>query len=201
MDPEIKIILASQSPRRAAILRQVGLRFTVRIPEEIENGITGRDARKTACRLAREKAESVARQEPDALVIGADTLVVLKDRILGKPAGRNEAVDMLKSLSGRTHRVVTGFCLAAPDRLITDSEETRVVFRSLSDWEIRAYVDSGLPMDKAGAYGIQDWGGVFVRKVAGCYYNVVGFPLTKFYTALRELWGESLLEKRVGPHR
>lgn len=201
MNPEIKIILASQSPRRAAILRQLGLRFTVRVPGEIEVKCPDMDAREAACRLALKKAESVARREPEALVIGADTLVVLKDRILGKPADPDEAADMLKSLSGRIHRVITGFCLAAPDRRITESEETTVVFRSLSDWEIRAYIESGQPMDKAGAYGIQDWGGVFVRKIEGCYYNVVGFPLTKFYTALRELMGESILEKRTGPQR
>ncbi len=181
------LILASQSPRRQALLRQIGLRFDIResgVDEEYDVLTPPADYVK---RLAEKKALAVAASVENAIVIGADTIVVLDDRILGKPRDPSDAAEMLLALSGRTHQVFTGFTLVdRPSNLLTtEFEMTKVKFRALSPDEIREYVQSGSPMDKAGAYGIQDdYGAVFVERVDGCYYNVVGFPLTKFYVTL-----------------
>jgi septum formation protein len=181
------IILASGSPRRAHLMSVLGFPFTVResgveeiideklAPEEIARG------------LALRKASTVASQLSSGIVIGADTIVVLDGKILGKPASKEEAVDMLSALSGKTHTVFTGFALvdAESKKSYISFERTEVTFRALRRDEIDRYVASGSPMDKAGAYGIQDdYGAVFVEKIDGCFYNVVGFPISKFHTAL-----------------
>ena len=183
------IILASASPRRARLLRQIGLSFTVdgsNVPEETD----GYDSpREIVTDLARKKAAEVALRHGEGLVIGADTIVVLDGRVLGKPVDAPDAARMLGLLSGRTHEVHTGFCIIEKPggRTVCDSEVTRVTFRELSEGEIDAYVRTGSPMDKAGAYGIQDdFGAIFVERIDGCFYNVVGFPLTKFYMRFRE---------------
>lgn len=152
--------------------------------------------------LARLKAADVARQHADALVIGADTIVVLGDQILGKPENADHACEMLRSLSGNTHTVISAVCLirigsdpesGATVRLF--SEKTEVTFGSLSDREIRSYVAGGSPMDKAGAYGIQDdLGALFVARIDGDYYTVVGFPMRRFYTELAAFAPECLPE-------
>lgn len=183
------LILASQSPRRRILLRQIGLTFTVRPSDVPENVLDHEAPAHNAKRIALSKAVEIAKLVKDGIVIGADTIVVLGDRILGKPRTPVEATKMLKSLSGRMHTVYTAFALvdARTQRKIVQVEKTKVWFRKLSSQEIADYVASGSPMDKAGAYGIQDdYGAVFVKRVEGCFYNVVGFPLTKFYMALQD---------------
>jgi septum formation protein len=182
------LILASESPRRRKLLRQIGMKFRVipsRTAEMISPTQTPGD---NAKRIALEKATEVARRIRNGIVLGADTIVVLDHRVLGKPKSKDEAKRMLRSLSGREHSVFTGFALldAQTGQHCTGVEETRVRFRVLEEQEIVSYVDSGSPMDKAGSYGIQDdYGAVFVEKINGCFYNVVGFPLARFYSALQ----------------
>ena len=152
----MKIVLASQSPRRRQLLGQMGLEFTTQSPEIDEAAFQGRDARDLVQILSREKARWIAGQvDPETLVIGADTVVVRDGEILGKPKGEEEARAMLASLSGRTHQVCTGVTVCRGDKVLTQVEETQVTFRPLTDQEIRQYVSTGEPMDKAGAYGIQ----------------------------------------------
>lgn len=190
-----KIILASTSPRRAALLQQLGLNFQVMgngVEETINPTMTPRE---NVLRLSLEKTKAVAASVDDGFVIGADTLVVLGHRLLGKPKDAAEAEEMLRMLSGRTHTVCTGFTILEKPggRHVSDADETTVQFRALDDDEIREYVRTGTPLDKAGAYGIQDdRGAVFVERIEGCFYNVVGFPLTKFYVSFRKfLTGQS----------
>lgn len=187
-NPE-QIILASASPRRRILLRQIGLTFEVLPAGNDESLPAGTGPVETVESLARTKAETVvARRAPgSSLVIGADTIVVLDEEILGKPADPEEARTMLHRLSGRTHQVYTGVALIRTGSTgITDRyifhERTDVTFGKLTGEEIAAYVNTGSPLDKAGAYGIQDdLGALFVRKINGDYYNVVGFPLHRFY--------------------
>jgi septum formation protein len=183
------LILASSSPRRAALLRQLGLEFQI-IPSSVNENVDGyRSPVRLVTSLAREKANEVAAKVSEGVIVGADTVVVLDGKQLGKPRNATEAREMLHSLSGREHCVYSGFTLLhVPSReSMTDYEVTRVKFRDLSAKEIDAYVKSGSCFDKAGAYGIQDdFGAVFVERIEGCYYNVVGFPLTKFYLAWQE---------------
>ena len=181
------LTLASQSPRRKVLLRQIGLTFSVRISAVPETMLDHETPEHNAKRIALSKALKVAKSVKRGIVIGADTIVVLKGRILGKPRSRSEAKLMLRSLSGRMHTVYTAFALVDVEygKHVVDIEKTKVWFRKLSESEIVEYVASGSPMDKAGAYGIQDdYGAVFVERVEGCFYNVVGFPLTRFYKAL-----------------
>jgi len=187
------LVLASASPRRAALLAQVGVAFEVRasdVPEEADR--PGRDAGEVAREHARAKALAVARQLPERLVLGADTVVVLGGEVLGKPAGREEARVMLRRLSGREHAVITAVALALGDagraRLLDEHAEcTRVRFRELGAAEIEDYVASGEPLDKAGAYGIQGRGALLVRAIEGCYFNVVGLPLSSTWEMLVRL--------------
>jgi len=183
------LILASQSPRRRLLLKQIGLRFSVR-PSAVPERIAGAHSpAQNAKRIALEKARDVASRVRRGIVVGADTIVVVDHRILGKPRSREEAKRMLGLLSGREHVVYTAFALvdAASRRHVVHVEKTRVRFRALGTREIENYVRSGSPMDKAGAYGIQDdYGAVFVERVAGCFYNVVGFPLAQFYITLQK---------------
>ena len=173
----MKIVLASQSPRRRQLLGQMGLEFTTQSPEIDESAFHGRDARDLVETLSREKARWVARQQtPDTLVIGADTVVVLDGAILGKPRDGAEAEAMLAALSGRDHQVFTGVTLCQGDRILTQAEETQVTFRPLTGQEIRQYVSTGEPMDKAGAYGIQ---GLLVEGIRGDYHNVMGLPICR----------------------
>lgn len=180
------IILASRSPRRIHLLHQIGLSFTVQesgVDEHIPDGIAPEEVVR---RLSLEKASRVAERLHDGIVIGADTIVVLDGKILGKPSSKGEAISMLSKLGGRTHTVFTGFAMidVESQKSYVDYEKTEVTFRGLSNEEIESYVESGSPMDKAGAYGIQDdYGAVFVERINGCFYTVVGFPLSKFYTS------------------
>lgn len=191
-----KIILASQSPRRRELLGRLVADFSVMADDSEEVVISGEKPEDTVQRLARQKAENVARAvEEDALVLAADTVVALDGRILGKPAHVREARQMLADLSGREHRVYTGIAVldTAAGVLAVDYEMTRVRFRTLSEDEIQRYIDSGEPMDKAGAYGIQELGALFVEGVDGDYFNVVGLPLCKLGKMLKKHFSVDLL--------
>ena len=183
------LILASRSPRRSHLLKQIGFEFSVEesgVEEVLDNSLSPSE---NVCRLSLEKAKVVARRYLRGIVIGSDTVVSIDETILGKPSSPDEARGMLRMLSGKTHTVFTGFALvdAETQKSYIDFEKTEVTFRVLDDEEIRKYVDSGSPMDKAGAYGIQDdFGAVFVQRINGCFYTVVGFPLPKFYTAFKK---------------
>ncbi|MEX0609311.1 MAG: Maf family protein [Balneolaceae bacterium] len=187
----LQIILASKSPRRKLLLSQLGLAFEV-FPSNLNEDISESDPVKLVEQLALQKAEEVAKQCSNSLIIGADTVVVHSGEVLGKPKNEAEAAKMLKRLSGDNHSVYTGiaFVKTDKDRLIERTksfyEQTNVQFSTLSAQEIKAYVKSGSPMDKAGAYGIQDdLGALFVERIEGDYYNVVGFPLNRFYRELK----------------
>jgi nucleoside triphosphate pyrophosphatase len=184
-----RFILASRSPRRRLLLKQIGLTFVVKPSGVQERCSRSETPARNVRRIALEKAQHVASGLRNGIVIGADTIVVIRKRILGKPRNKKEAVAMLKTLSGKKHVVHTAFALvnAATGGWMVDAVRTDVYFRKLSDEEIRAYVSSGSPLDKAGAYGIQDdYGAVFVERVNGCFYNVVGFPLERFFKRLGE---------------
>jgi septum formation protein len=182
------LILASQSPRRKILLKQIGLKFRV-IPSHISEVLSPNESPgDNAKRIAIDKASEIASRLKKGIVIGADTIVVLDHHVLGKPTSKDDAKRMLKLLSGREHSVYTGFALIDVEskKHVAGVEETKVRFRKLDEKEIVAYIDSGSPMDKAGSYGIQDdFGAVFVEKVNGCFYNVVGFPLARFYSTLQ----------------
>jgi septum formation protein len=184
------IILASQSPRRKNLLKQIGIKFRI-VPSRIAEVISQQQSPgENAQRIAMEKASEVAARVRKGIVIGADTIVVLDHHVLGKPTSKEDAKRMLGLLSGREHSVFTGFALkdAETGMHAAGVEETKVRFRRLSEQEIASYVQSGSPMDKAGSYGIQDdFGAVFIERINGCYYNVVGFPLARFYTTLQKL--------------
>jgi len=187
------LILASRSPRRISLLRQIGLDpavFPCEIPEDFDLSL---DPSRNAGNLALQKARCVAGEVRDGIIIGADTIVVIDGLMLGKPSDKADASRMLSLLSGRTHTVLTAFAVVErpSDRFIVDAETTLVTFRELPSDEIQEYVDGGSPMDKAGAYGIQDdYGAVFVTRIEGCFYNVVGLPLARLYLRLTEMFGD-----------
>ena len=178
------LILASASPRRSALLRQLGLAFSVCPTDADETWPRGRPPGAAAQEVAMRKARAL--DAPGAIVLAADTVVVLEDEILGKPADALEASRTLRRLSGRTHTVVTGLAVRFDDRDATAHATTAVTFADLSDAEIEAYVATGSSLDKAGAYGIQDdLGALLVERLEGDYFNVVGLPLRRLYTLLR----------------
>jgi septum formation protein len=187
----VKLILASSSPRRAEILRNAGFAFDV-LAEAVDETPQAHEAPAALVeRLAAEKARAAAEHAGPAVVIAADTVVVREGRIFGKPDSPADAAAMLRHLSGKTHEVLTGLALlmTSTGRLRVEHEVTRVTLASLSEAEIADYVVCGQPMGKAGAYAIQGRGGVFVTRVEGCYFNVVGLPLARLYRMLRELEG------------
>ena len=182
-----KIVLASQSPRRIELLRSVGLGFEIYPPQFDEQPMPGFSPVDYAKHNASEKAHWVAKHMEHDLIIAADTVVTLDNHIFEKPGGHGEARNMLQQLSGRSHEVITGFCLLTPDQKIIDHELTRVIFYNLSEDEIEMYLNSDEPFDKAGAYGIQGFAALFIQQLEGCYFNVMGFPLGKFYQHLKRL--------------
>lgn len=184
------LVLASQSERRSHILRQIGLNFQQDFDLVDEQALPGENPHDFTLRLAESKAKIVRRRHPRSILIGADTIVRVEDRVLGKPSNRQEAKEMLYLLSGRRHQVITGLCLleTETDRCIARNAITDVLFAELSPHEIEAYIGTGEPEDKAGSYGIQEKGALWVREIHGCYYNIVGFPVRLFY----ELWQEFL---------
>lgn len=179
--PPRPLILASASPRRRELLMQAGFAFESAVANVPEVRNPGEDAIRFVTRLAREKAEAVAAQPSlqanDAIVLGADTVVVVDDEVLGKPRDAADAARMLRLLSGRTHQVITGVCLVKGAEKQSAAEVTFVRFTTLSDEEIEAYVATGEPLDKAGAYAIQGRAAKWVPRIQGCYFNVVGLPL------------------------
>lgn len=190
----MRLILGSASPRRAEILRDAGLSFSVLSSAVDETPIPNESPSDLVTRLAQAKAELVAaRAVGPAIVIGADTVVVLEARILGKPRSSDDARRMLELLSGRTHSVLTGVSLIRlPDAERRHFvESTLVSFAQLSPDEISRYLSTGEPLDKAGAYGIQGFAGRYIPRIEGCYFNVVGLPLSRLFLTLRELgWSE-----------
>ncbi|MFY9557825.1 MAG: Maf family protein [Blastocatellia bacterium] len=192
---EPTIVLASGSPRRADLLKQIGVEFELAPSEINERPHPGEAPADYITRLARAKVIAVARQRETGLVIGADTVVVLDGRLLGKPADEAEARWMLGELSGKWHAVMTGVALydVATRREVADYDKTLVKFAVLTEKEIEWYVTTGEPMDKAGSYGIQGFGAVFVEEIAGNFYNVVGLPLPLVYRLARRL-GYSFLK-------
>lgn len=187
-DPDKKplLILASKSPRRKYLLEQAGLDFTV-IPSDVdEDEITVTEPSHYARYLAEIKAKDVSEQYPDSWVLGADTIVVIDGDVLGKPVSRENAASMLNRLSGRTHKVYTGFCLTClgKDRLISRTVETNVLFKALTEKEIDWYIHTPEPFDKAGAYAIQGLGTFLVRSIEGSYTNVVGLPVCEVIETL-----------------
>lgn len=179
-----RIVLASQSPRRADLLRAAGMAFDVRVADVPEDVLAGEPPSEYVTRLAVAKARAVFR--PGDVVLGADTTVVVDGEVLAKPADAADATRMLRRLAGRTHEVLTGICVLDDRALRTDVARTVVEFAPMSDAEIAWYVASGEPMDKAGAYGIQGRASRFVRRIEGSYANVVGLPVELVYTLLAQ---------------
>lgn len=192
------LILASASPRRQELLRNAGIPFVVQPTDVPEIARAGESAKACAERLAREKALAVLRARPNDLILGADTIVVVDGEMLGKPCDAEDAARMLRLLSGRTHQVTTGVCLVSSTAPITEnsqlttgfedvrSETTLVTVHPLTDNDIRFYVSTGEPMDKAGAYGIQGLASRWISRIEGDYFNVVGLPVALVCGMLRE---------------
>lgn len=181
------IILASASPRRQQLLREAGIAIEVHPAHIVEERIAGEDPVQYACRLAREKAQAVAQHFPGRYVLGADTIVVVDQQVLEKPRDAEDAARMLRLLSGRSHHVTTAVSLIGPTRKTdTRFSTARVHFRKLEEREIRRYIESGEPMDKAGAYAIQGGAAAWIQHVEGEYSNVVGLPLSLVKEMLRD---------------
>ncbi len=202
----LELVLGSASPRRAELLATVGIPFTIRpagaLPEaELARArlLRDDDPAAYAVRLAELKAAAVAAQVPGRLVLGADTIVVLDGQVLEKPRDPAEAITMLERLSDRTHVVITGVALARGDTLPWSAHAaTRVTFVPLRRQRIERYVATGEPLDKAGAYGIQGYGALLVRRIEGCYFNVMGLPLTLLAAGLDRLFEEQRSDDRRG---
>lgn len=185
-----KIYLASKSPRRRKLLKQLGIKFKSFSVNSIEEFIDGEHPVECVKRIAMEKMEIANKKVNGGIIITADTIVVLNKNVIGKPLNKQDAIKILSMLSGKVHTVYTGFCVLnqKTNKQIVNYERTEVEFRQLTRDEIVDYVKGRSPMDKAGAYGIQDdFGAVFVKRINGCYYNVVGLPLTKLYNTLRKV--------------
>ena len=186
----MKLILASQSPRRKQILTRLNIPFGI-IVSDVDESIFSSDGSPAgyAQELASIKCEDVSRNYTDYLVVGADTIVILDGNIMGKPSDKQDAMNMLQILSGDTHEVITAISIQYVQKNIihTFFESTNVTFRQIPESHILTYVDSESPYDKAGSYGIQDWSAIFVEKINGCYDNVVGFPLSRFVFELKKI--------------
>lgn len=184
----MQVILASASPRRLALLQQIGIEAKVCPADFDEVSGSAVQAEDVVLANAIGKCKAVVKIKGDSLpVIAADTVVVAEGIILGKPQNDEDAVEMLKQLSGKTHKVMTGIAVSYTGEMLAEICETEVVFRKLTDEEIKKYVATGEPLDKAGAYGIQGMGAVLVEKINGCYNNVVGLPLTRLQLILAKL--------------
>jgi septum formation protein len=186
----MRLILASASPRRRELLRNAGFEFDIQAGHVVEEIQPGELPEEFARRAARDKAMQIAvSSPPGSIVLGADTVVVIGRETLGKPSNREDATRFLHLLSGRTHQVHTGICLVrAPAEIVAlEHETTQVTFRELDEEEIRCYVESGEPLDKAGGYAIQGLASKFVTRISGCYSNVVGLPVARLYETLKPL--------------
>jgi len=184
-----KFVLGSSSPRRAELLRKAGIDFEVVVPENINEAQISENPVSHVLELSRKKAESVAKKVDDGVILGADTIVVLNATILGKPKDKEDAFRMLKKLSGKEHEVYTGISLVDKNRgkVLSGFQLTKVKFNRLKDKEIKDYIDTGEPLDKAGAYGIQGMGNFLVEKTEGDLDNVIGLPLRKLAELLKKI--------------
>jgi septum formation protein len=183
----IQWILASVSPRRRELLKLLLADFEV-VPSRLEEDtLPGERPEALVRRLAQLKALAVQKLRPEAIIIGADTLVVCDEEVLGKPSSAGQATEMLCKLSGRTHQVLTGVCLLNRQTCVLDHSVTDVTFSRLSEEEIERYVKSGEPLDKAGGYAIQGIGARFIERIDGCYFNVVGLPVSRVYQMIRNM--------------
>lgn len=183
----MSLILASASPRRRELLEKFNIPFTIDPASAPEDPPEGADAAETVKVLSAAKAIEVSRRHPGCVVIGADTVVELDGTILGKPRDEKDAFEMLRTLSGREHRVYTGVTVTNGVTTLSQAEKTRVFFREMTDREIKAYIATGEPMDKAGAYGYQGFAGLFVERIDGDFFNVVGLPLCRLGHMLETL--------------
>lgn len=183
-----KLVLGSKSPRRQELLKGLGFEFEVRVLDTDESYPADITVEEVPAYIAQEKGDAfLDTLAMDELAVTADTLVVLGDEILGKPADRDGAIEMLKKLSGNTHQVITGVCLTTREKTVSFSEITEVNFKELTEEEIIYYVDNYKPFDKAGSYGIQEWiGYVGIHSIVGCYYNVMGLPVSYLFEVLNE---------------
>jgi septum formation protein len=193
------IILASASPRRKEILEKTGLKFRVdesRCEEKMDAGLKPQNLARF---LSLKKAREVARRHSNALVIAADTIVVLRGRIFGKPCDKEQAREMLRVFSGKTHSVITGFTIidTVSKKELSRSISSKVFFKRLSADEIEAYISSGEPLDKAGAYGIQGLGAVLIKRIEGDFFNVMGLPLNALAGSLKKFGVNVLLSNKV----
>ena len=183
---EKRVVLATISPRRRQIFGQLGLKVLYRAAH-IDETVETTNPRLYVTQLAKRKAMHVAREmDPDCVVVAGDTVVYLDKEILNKPEDDYQAAHFLSLLSGQTHYVYTGLCVAYRGEFYTDYARTAVTFKELTAREISDYIETKEPVDKAGAYGIQGFGSQFITKVVGCYFNVMGFPVAKFYDLIRE---------------
>ena len=190
-----EIILASKSPRRIQILKMIGLDFDIapsKLDEKIKINLTGKSFAKY---WSKEKAKLISNQYPDSLVIGADTIVICNNQILGKPKDKNDSRNMIKMLSGNIHEVITGVTLICKNKQIskTFSESTKVVVRKIRNDQIDFYINNYNTADKAGSYGIQEWFSIWIKKIDGCYYNVMGLPISKFYNRYLKLISDIMI--------
>jgi septum formation protein len=195
--PAMKLILASGSPRRAEILAEAGIPFETLASEIDESRLPGESPDQMVERLARAKAEAVAHNFSSfgpRIILGADTVVLADEEILGKPRDTADARQMLRKLRGRDHRVITGFALLRTHdgEIRVGHEVTRVWFSAMTDAEVDAYISTGEPLDKAGAYAIQGIAGRYIPRIEGCYFNVVGLPIAHVWKALTELGWPSI---------
>ncbi len=193
---QLPFILASNSPRRKEILTQAGFQFTV-LPSDVDESFPHEMIlQDVPVMLAERKAKALLESCANSLVLAADTVVILENEILNKPANKQEALQMLKKLSGKTHEVVTGIALASPNEIVKASDSAFVRFRELADWEIEWYVRGGASLDKAGAYGVQDFIGMAgIEKLDGSFYTVMGLPIYHVYQLLKPF----ILESRQMP--
>ena len=184
-----KIILASKSPRRTEILKMIGLDFDIAPSKLDEKIIINLKGEQFAEYWSKEKAKLISSQYPESLVIGADTIVIFDNQILGKPKDKNDSKNMLQMLSGNMHQVITGVTLICKNKQIskTFSESTKVFVRKIPNDEIDFYINNYNTFDKAGSYGIQEWFSIWIEKINGCYYNVMGLPISKFHKEYSEI--------------
>lgn len=185
--PDINYVLASKSPRRAELMKYITPDFEILPAECGENPPDGIEADEVPEFLAVQKALDVLKKRPDSLVIGCDTVVILNGGILGKSKDEDDAFRMLKALSGRVHTVVSGVCICYKGRTLSFTQKTAVEFYPISDEDIKEYILESSPLDKAGSYGIQDEGRMFVKEISGDYYNVVGLPLARLNLEIKKL--------------
>ena len=189
MKSRYKKILASESPRRIKILKMIGLDFDIapsKIDEKIKINLTGKPF---AEYWSNQKAKIISDQYPERLVIGADTILIFNNQTLGKPKDKNDSKNMLKMLSGNIHEVITGVTLICKNKQISNtfSESTKVVVRNIPSDQIKFYINNYNTTDKAGSYGIQEWFSIWIKKIDGCYFNVVGLPISRFYKEYSEI--------------